>query len=113
MADGLVTVAKQSAALAAGAISSRELTRERLDAIAAANASLNAFITIDETGAMAQAEAADMQRSRGEAGPLTGVPIAHKDVLMTAGLRTTCGSRPCSLACSSSASASCAIGYVA
>jgi aspartyl-tRNA(Asn)/glutamyl-tRNA(Gln) amidotransferase subunit A len=87
------TLAALSARLAAREISSVELTREALDAIDRRNGSLNAFITVDREGAMAQAKAADEARGRGDAGPLTGIPIAHKDVLMTAGLRTTCGSR--------------------
>jgi aspartyl-tRNA(Asn)/glutamyl-tRNA(Gln) amidotransferase subunit A len=56
-------------------------------------AALNAFITIDAERALAAARAADDARARAHAGPLAGIPIAHKDVLMTAGLRTTCGSR--------------------
>ncbi|HEV8501381.1 MAG TPA: Asp-tRNA(Asn)/Glu-tRNA(Gln) amidotransferase subunit GatA [Casimicrobiaceae bacterium] len=87
------TVAGLAAALAAREISSVELTTATLDRIERAQGALNAFVTIDRGGALAQAKAADAARARGDAGPLTGVPIAHKDVLMTAGLRTTCGSR--------------------
>jgi aspartyl-tRNA(Asn)/glutamyl-tRNA(Gln) amidotransferase subunit A len=87
------TVAGLGAALAAREISSVELTTAALDRIERAQGALNAFVTIDRDGALTQAKAADAARARGDAGPLTGVPIAHKDVLMTAGLRTTCGSR--------------------
>jgi aspartyl-tRNA(Asn)/glutamyl-tRNA(Gln) amidotransferase subunit A len=86
------TVTAQAAALARGDCSSVELTQRALDRIASMQ-SLNAFITVDTEGALAQAREADAARVRGTAGPLAGIPIAHKDVLMTAGLRTTCGSR--------------------
>jgi aspartyl-tRNA(Asn)/glutamyl-tRNA(Gln) amidotransferase subunit A len=87
------TLAGLAAELRAGRLSSVELTRDLLARVAAAQAVLNTFVTIDEEGALAQAKAADAIRARGRAGPLTGLPIAHKDVLMTAGLTTTCGSR--------------------
>ncbi len=87
------TVAELAAALRAKQLSSVELTRSLLDRIEQAQPALNAFVTIDADGALAQARAADTLLARGDAPPLTGVPIAHKDVLMTAGLKTTCGSR--------------------
>jgi len=93
MADPLATVAGLAAQLAARKLSSVEVTRALLDRIAALDRSLNSFVTIDGDGALAAAEAADAARAKGEAGPLTGIPIAHKDVLMTAGLPTTCASR--------------------
>ncbi|MDO8613904.1 MAG: amidase, partial [Dehalococcoidia bacterium] len=73
--------------------SSVELTRALLERVRAANDSLNAFLTITEDEALAQAQAADERIARGEAGPLTGVPAAIKDVVCTKGVRTTCGSR--------------------
>ena len=57
------------------------------------SASLNCFITVARDEALAAAKAADAVIARGEAGPLTGVPLAHKDVFCTEGVRTTCGSR--------------------
>ena len=73
--------------------SSEELTRCYLERIAAHNELLNAYITVDEDGALAAARAADEVLAKGNAGPLTGIPIAHKDIFCTAGLRTSCGSR--------------------
>jgi aspartyl-tRNA(Asn)/glutamyl-tRNA(Gln) amidotransferase subunit A len=70
-----------------------ELTRLFLDRIGRLNGRLNAFITVDEERSLAQALVADQRRARGEAGPLTGIPIAHKDIFCTKGVRTTCGSR--------------------
>ena len=89
----MTTIGALSAALRARKVSSVELAREALSRVKAAQPTLNAFITIDEEGALAAARAADAARAHGDAGPLTGIPIAHKDVLMTAGLRTTCASR--------------------
>tara|TARA_Y100001934_G_scaffold266259_1_gene345495 strand:- start:263 stop:1717 length:1455 start_codon:yes stop_codon:yes gene_type:complete len=73
-------------------ISSTELTRHCLDRVAQYR-DLNAFITVDESGAMSAATAADAQLARGESGLLTGVPIAHKDIFCTKGVLTTCGSK--------------------
>jgi aspartyl-tRNA(Asn)/glutamyl-tRNA(Gln) amidotransferase subunit A len=87
------TVAEISVALQAGEFSSVELTRSYLERIGRHNEALNAFVTVTEEQALAQAEAADAARAAGEAGPLTGVPIAHKDIFCTEGVRTSCGSR--------------------
>jgi aspartyl-tRNA(Asn)/glutamyl-tRNA(Gln) amidotransferase subunit A len=87
------TISELAQALRARKFSSVELTQASLDRIARAQDVLNVFITIDAEGALAAARAADATLAKGEGGPLTGVPIAHKDVLMTAGLKTTCGSR--------------------
>ncbi len=81
------------AALDARRISSVELATLFLDRIEVRNPALNAFITVDRDGALAAARAADERIVRGEAGPLTGIPLAHKDVFATAGLLTTCGSK--------------------
>ncbi len=91
------TLFELSAALAAKQVSSVELTRLFLDRIRGLNGKLNAFITVNEEHSLAQALVADERRSgkgnAGEAGPLTGIPVAHKDIFCTRGLRTTCGSR--------------------
>jgi aspartyl-tRNA(Asn)/glutamyl-tRNA(Gln) amidotransferase subunit A len=86
------TVTELSAALAARKISSVELTRQCLERIRALQA-LNAFISVEEGLSLEAARRADENRAKGEAGPLTGIPIAHKDILCTRALRTTCGSR--------------------
>jgi aspartyl-tRNA(Asn)/glutamyl-tRNA(Gln) amidotransferase subunit A len=86
-------LADLSRSLAGKRVSSVELTGAALDRIASLNPALNAFLTVDRDGALAAARVADARIAAGNAGPLTGIPIAHKDVLMTEGLRTTCGSR--------------------
>ncbi len=80
-------------ALASREISSVELTQLYLDRIARYNSQLNAYITIDADGSLAQARAADARLARGEGGPLTGIPIAHKDIFCAQGWLTTCGSK--------------------
>jgi aspartyl-tRNA(Asn)/glutamyl-tRNA(Gln) amidotransferase subunit A len=86
------TVSELSAALAARKVSSVELTRAFLRRIGELK-ELNAFITVDEAGALEQAARADALRAQGQAGGLTGVPFAYKDIYCTRGQRTTCGSR--------------------
>jgi len=87
------SIAEISRALAQRRLSSVELTTGLLERIARVNPALNAFVTVAAERALADARAADSRRASGDTGPLVGIPIAHKDVLMTAGLRTTCGSR--------------------
>ncbi|HRY16750.1 MAG TPA: amidase, partial [Candidatus Competibacteraceae bacterium] len=87
------TIAQLNAALTAGEFSSEELTRALLERVERFNPQLNAFITLTAEAALAQARAADERRQRGEAEPLTGIPIAHKDIFCTNGVRTSCGSR--------------------
>jgi len=82
-----------SAALAARRVSSVEVTESFLERIARLNGGLNAFVTVDRERSLAQARAADARRARGEAGPLTGIPVAHKDIYCTKGMRTSCGSK--------------------
>jgi len=87
------TVAEISAALAAGDISSVEITQAYLDRIATLNGELNAFITVCEDSALLGARAADDARAHGNASPLLGIPLAHKDIFCTKDILTTCGSR--------------------
>ncbi len=85
------TATELSAMLAARECSSEELTQSLLDRIGA-HKNLNAFITVSTESALAQARVADAQIKQGEAGPLTGIPYAHKDIFCTQGELTTCGS---------------------
>jgi len=87
------TVAELSAALAAGETTSVALTQAYLDQIAAHNEVLNAYITVCADSAIAQARAADEARAAGSSAPLLGIPIAHKDLFCTAGVKTTSGSK--------------------
>jgi len=89
----LKTIAELSRGLAAGEFSSVELTRTFLERIERLDGQLNSFITVTAESALAAAGAADARRATGEAGPLTGIPIAHKDIFCTEGVRTSCGSR--------------------
>jgi aspartyl-tRNA(Asn)/glutamyl-tRNA(Gln) amidotransferase subunit A len=86
------TLAEARDALRAKAFSARELTEAYLAAIEALNPTLNAYITVTADGARAQADAADAALGRGAHGPLTGIPLAIKDLFCTAGVRTTAGS---------------------
>ena len=80
-------------ALADKEISSVELTQLYLDRIARLNPQLNAFITVDVEKSLAQARAADARLAAGKIAPLTGIPLAQKDIFCAKGWRTTCGSR--------------------
>ncbi len=87
------TVAQLAEGLHEGRFTSEELTRALLERVQALDSRINSFITVDEDGALAAARAADARRAAGSAHTLTGIPIAHKDIFCTDGLRTSCGSR--------------------
>ncbi len=88
-----LTIAQLAANLKNKSFSSVELTETFLNRIRQHNPSLNCYITVTEAEALAQARAADARIARGEAVPLTGIPIAQKDIFCTEGVRTSCGSR--------------------
>jgi aspartyl-tRNA(Asn)/glutamyl-tRNA(Gln) amidotransferase subunit A len=88
------TAAELAGLLAAGEVSSVEVTRAHLDRIAEVDDRVRAFLHVDAEGALAAAAAVDARRAAGEPlGPLAGVPVAVKDVLTTKGTPTTCASR--------------------
>jgi aspartyl-tRNA(Asn)/glutamyl-tRNA(Gln) amidotransferase subunit A len=79
--------------LAKRQISSVELTRHFLSRIERLNPALNAFITLTAERALEDAAAADARLGKGEKGPLLGIPLIHKDIFCTSGVKTSCGSR--------------------
>lgn len=79
--------------LASREISSVELTQEYLNRIARLNPEINAYITVNPELSLAQAKAADQRIANGDAGPLTGIPVAQKDIFCAKGWKTTCGSK--------------------
>ncbi|UAW97894.1 Asp-tRNA(Asn)/Glu-tRNA(Gln) amidotransferase subunit GatA [Halopseudomonas nanhaiensis] len=87
------TLAELSQALQNKTISSVELTEHYLKRIEQLDPALNSFITVTPELALQQAKAADARIAAGQAGPLTGIPLAHKDVFCTEGVRTSCGSK--------------------
>ena len=87
------TVAELSSSLSRGDISSVELTQAYLDRINRYNSTLNAFITVCEESALTQAAQADAARANGQNSPLLGIPLAHKDIFCTSGIKTSCGSK--------------------
>ena len=82
-----------SEGLKSKAFSSLELTESFLKRIDRLDPSINAFITVTPEKALAAAKAADVALSKGTAGPLTGIPIAQKDIFCTEGVRSSCGSK--------------------
>lgn len=87
------SVTELSAMLQAGEVSSVELTQYFLDRIKSCDEKLNSFITVCEEQALAQAKASDEKLKAGNAPLLTGVPIAHKDIFCTYGVKTSCASK--------------------
>ncbi len=82
-----------SQGLADGRFSSTEVTQDYLARIARYNPVLNCFITVTDELALEQARLADIKLAKGKAGALTGVPLAHKDLFCTDGVKTSCASR--------------------
>jgi aspartyl-tRNA(Asn)/glutamyl-tRNA(Gln) amidotransferase subunit A len=87
------SIAELAQALQTREISSVELTQYFLERCNTFNAALNCFISLTPDQALAQAKTADVKIRQGNAGPLTGIPIAHKDIFCTKGIKTSCGSR--------------------
>ncbi len=88
-----LTIGQAGDLLAQGDLTSTELTRAVLDRIATVEERTKAFVTVTETLAMEQAEAADRRIQAGDARPLTGIPMSLKDNMSTRGVVTTCSSR--------------------
>lgn len=86
------TIAELSKDLAARKISSTELTQAYLERIKRFDKQLNSFITVTEEHALQAAKEADKKLAENQAEPLTGIPIAQKDIFCTQGILTTCGS---------------------
>src|SRR5262245_39630898 len=87
------TIAQISQDLHNKQYSSKELTRYLLDRIKTYNTDLNSFITITEEHALKAAEQADQAFNQNKTHRLTGIPIAHKDIFCTLGIKTSCGSK--------------------
>ncbi|MCA1769868.1 MAG: Asp-tRNA(Asn)/Glu-tRNA(Gln) amidotransferase subunit GatA [Halomonas sp.] len=87
------TLSELAAALTAGEFTSRELTEHQLARIARLDGEINSFITVTPEQALTAADAADAARAKGQAGPLTGLPLAIKDLFCTQGVLTTAGSK--------------------
>jgi aspartyl-tRNA(Asn)/glutamyl-tRNA(Gln) amidotransferase subunit A len=87
-----LTLSELAAGLRSHQFSSVELTQAFLSRIRQ-HQDLNAFISICEDSALQQAQAADQLIAVGDAGPLTGIPIAQKDIFCTLGVKTSCGSK--------------------
>jgi len=87
------TIRELSDGLKSKAFSSLELTESFLKRIERLDPSINAFITVTPERALKAAKAADEALEKGAAGPLTGIPIAQKDIFCTEGVRSSCGSK--------------------
>ncbi|MEO1267157.1 MAG: amidase family protein, partial [Myxococcota bacterium] len=87
-----LTLAQMLDQLESGTINAVQLTEATLEAIEADNDTINAYISVDREGALAQAAAADHARTLGQAPSLAGIPIAIKDIILMRGLNTTAAS---------------------
>ena len=88
-----LTITQATGQMAAGSLTSRELTQSCLERIEAVDDKVKAFLVVKPEEALQQADKADKIRARGEAEPLCGVPLSLKDLLCTKGTVTSCGSR--------------------
>jgi aspartyl-tRNA(Asn)/glutamyl-tRNA(Gln) amidotransferase subunit A len=96
MSDDLtrLSAADLAAVVASGEVSALEVTEAHLERIAQVDGSVHAFLHVDAEGAMSAAKEVDARRAAGgDLGPLAGVPLAMKDVVVTKGLPTTAGSK--------------------
>ena len=88
-----LSIRELSEGLAGAKFSSRELTEHYLKRIAKLDTQVKSYVTVTAEQALAQADAADAAIKAGTATALTGVPIAHKDIFCTQGIKTTAGSK--------------------
>lgn len=88
-----LSLTQQMHGLAQGEFSAVELTRHYLDRIERLDPQINSYITVTPEQALARADAADARRRAGDATALTGIPLAHKDIFCTQGVKTSCGSK--------------------
>ncbi len=88
-----LSIREISEGLAAAKFSSRELTEHYLKRIAKIDPQVRSYVTVTNEVALAQADAADAIRQAGQATALTGVPVAHKDIFCTQGIKTSAGSK--------------------
>ncbi|MEM7612653.1 MAG: amidase, partial [Pseudomonadota bacterium] len=88
-----MTLSQMRDGLRAGDFTARALVQHQLDRIDQLDGQLNSFLTLVADTALASADAADARYQAGNPLPLDGLPIAHKDIFCTKGVRTTCGSR--------------------
>jgi aspartyl-tRNA(Asn)/glutamyl-tRNA(Gln) amidotransferase subunit A len=93
MALHTMTMAELTAGLENGEFTSVDVTQALLDRIATHDAKLNALITVTGDAALAAAAKADADRAAGNVGMLNGLPVIHKDILCTRGVKTSCGSK--------------------
>jgi aspartyl-tRNA(Asn)/glutamyl-tRNA(Gln) amidotransferase subunit A len=90
--NSFATVAETKKALDSKQVSAVELAKHYLQRATSFGTELNAYITLNPEKTLSEAHAQDNRRSKGDAAPLLGVPIAHKDIYLIDGWRTTCGS---------------------
>ncbi|HHS99901.1 MAG TPA: Asp-tRNA(Asn)/Glu-tRNA(Gln) amidotransferase GatCAB subunit A, partial [Thiomicrospira sp.] len=88
-----LTIKQMSEKLHAGEITSVQLTQHYLNRISQFDADLNAYVTVTPELAIEMAKAADEKLAAGEGELLTGIPVAHKDIFCTDGVKTSCSSK--------------------